>query len=82
MWKEGGTMMSLGFRSFLLSLFEDKLRSQFPVYAVSVSWVLFPDVESLSVAPIDSENSASVRDLYSRGGVGAFGFDRIPKAAW
>jgi hypothetical protein len=56
-------MIFSGSCSFLLSLFEDKLHLQLPVCVVSVSQVLFPDVEPLSVSTFDLEHSASVRDV-------------------
>jgi hypothetical protein len=55
-------MIFSGSRPFSLSLSEDKLHSQFPVCVVSVSRVLFLDVELLSVLMFDLEHSALVWD--------------------
>jgi hypothetical protein len=56
-------MIPSGFSFVLLSLFEDKLRLQLPIRMVSVSWVLFPNVEPLSVSTFDFEYSPSVVDV-------------------
>jgi hypothetical protein len=81
--KVGGGMMAFSSsRSFLLSLFEDNFGPYFPVRAVSVARVLFPDTEPLFITLIDSEGSASARDAQSRGGVWARCFDRISEADW
>jgi hypothetical protein len=78
----GGRMMFVLSRFLFLSLFEDNLGPQFPVCAVSISRVLLPNVESLSITPIDLEDSASVRDPQSRGGVQACCFGGILEADW
>jgi hypothetical protein len=79
---EGEVMMFVSLRLLFLSLFEDDFGPQFPVCAVGPPWVLFPNVESLSITPIDLEDSASVRDPQSQGGVRACCFGGVPEADW
>jgi hypothetical protein len=78
----GERMMFVSSRFLFLSLFEDNFGLQFPVCAVSIPRVLLPTVESLSIAPIDSGDSASVRDPQSQGGVWACCFGGIPETDW
>jgi hypothetical protein len=63
MWEKGETMRMFSEScSCLLSLFENELCSLFSDGVVSEPWVLFPDVEPLSVLMFDLEDLASGRD--------------------